>query len=459
MLKYSFLKNTMPYPNIAIIGAGPVGTTLARLLFVKAPSVSVTIFESDASPNYRSQGGTLDLHTDTGLAVLKEAGLMGEFLKHARYDGESLKITYKDLNAYYQVRPSESPGKKGGHLGGQRPEIDRPVLRQLLADSLPGGVIRWGYKLQEVVPAADGSPRGTQLVFSVASRDTQGGSTTAPRHTETLSGFDLVVGADGGWSKTRSSALSDTKPFFSGVVCHELRVPDVAAAAPELHALVGGGSVFAHADGLRVGLQQLGDGDLTVGVFYRAEDEGWVRDAARCGFDAADLAATQAALLGPEGRLRGWHPLVREAVARAEGVTTARSLFMLPPGFDWAHRRGVTLAGDAAHVMTPFAGEGVNVGMEDARRLAAAVAAAGEEPERLDAGVAAYEAELSSRAGAFARLTDELLRLWFFTNDSPRRVLPKMMSTHARFHAPPLVKPVAGWLGYGYGSYKALFMG
>lgn len=449
----------MPHPNIAIIGGGPVGTTLARLLHLKAPSATVTVFEGDASPNYRSQGGSLDLHADTGLAALAEAGLTDEFLRHARYDGESLKITDKDLRVYHQVAPSGGSGstndrQKSSHLGGPRPEIDRAELRRLLAESLPAGVIRWGYKLREVVPAADGTPRSTRLLFTVASGENGDGV-----HTETLSGFDLIVGADGGWSKTRGGALSSTRPFFSGVVGHELRVPDAAKRVPEVYALVNRGSVFAHADGTRVALQQMGDGSLTVAVFYRAVDEGWVLNEGRCGFDATDLAATQAALLGTGGRLQDWHPLVREAVARAEGRTTPRPLFMLPPGFGWQHRRGVTIAGDAAHVMTPFAGEGVNVGMEDARRLAAAVVAAGEDLARLDEEVAAYEAELSVRAGSFARLTDELLHLWFFTSNSPKGPLPKVMSTHARFHAPVLLKPVVGWLGYGYGAYKVRTIG
>jgi 2-polyprenyl-6-methoxyphenol hydroxylase-like FAD-dependent oxidoreductase len=74
--------------KIAIIGAGPAGCTLARLLQVAEIPVEVTIFESDATPNVRSQGGTLDLHTDTGLAAMKKADLYNEFLKHARFDGQ-----------------------------------------------------------------------------------------------------------------------------------------------------------------------------------------------------------------------------------------------------------------------------------------------------------------------------------------------------------------------------------
>lgn len=74
--------------NVAIIGAGPAGCTLARLLQVSKAPVTVTIFEREASLDVRTQGGTLDLHTDTGIAALKKAELYDEFLKFARFDAE-----------------------------------------------------------------------------------------------------------------------------------------------------------------------------------------------------------------------------------------------------------------------------------------------------------------------------------------------------------------------------------
>ena len=51
--------------NIANIGAGPAGCILARLL--QPLKVDLIILESDPSPNVRAQGGTLDIHEETGL--------------------------------------------------------------------------------------------------------------------------------------------------------------------------------------------------------------------------------------------------------------------------------------------------------------------------------------------------------------------------------------------------------
>lgn len=429
----------MPSPKIAIIGAGPVGTTLGRLLMRQSPSTSITIYESEPSPNYRSQGGTLDLHTDTGLAALKEAGLWEEFTKHARYDGESLLMTDKNLKPFYQVKPSTTPEKRGGHLGGQRPEIDRAALRQMLIESLPADMITWGHRLKEVVPGTD--PRSTKLIFTLSD-----GTAT------TVSGFDLIVGADGAWSKVRS-VLSDVKPHFAGVSNQAFEIHDAANTAPEVYELVNRGSVFSHADGHKTNLQQMGDGSIVVYLNFQTDDEDWYKSPEHCGFDAFDLEASKAAALE---RFRDWHPLIREAISRTRGSTVPRSLYMLPVGFSFGHRAGMTVVGDAAHLMTPFAGEGVNVGIEDARRLAAAVAAAGDDLGKLDSGIAAFEKDMFSRAGEFAALTDTMLRAWFFTEDCPRSVVPKALSTHASFHAPRLLKPLVGGLAYSYFSVRKM---
>lgn len=429
----------MPSPKIAIIGAGPVGTTLGRLLLRQSPSTSVTIFESEPSPSYRSQGGTLDLHTATGLAAIKEAGLWDEFSKHARYDGESLLMTDKNLKPFYQVKPSASPEQKGGHLGGQRPEIDRAALRQMLIESLPADMITWGHRLKEVRPGKE--PRSTKLTFTLAD-----GSTT------TASGFDLIVGADGAWSKTRA-VLSDVKPHFAGVSNLAFEIPDAENTAPEVYRAVNRGSIFSHADGHKTNLQQMGDGSIIVYLNFRTDDEDWYKDQARCGFDAFDLEAAKAAALQ---RYHDWHPIIKEAISRSQGRTVPRSLYMLPVGFSFAHKAGLTVIGDAAHLMTPFAGEGVNVGMEDARRLAAALVAAGGDLNMLDIEVNKFEKDMFSRAGEFAALTETMLRAWFFTEDCPRSVVPKALSTHASFHAPWLLKPLVGGLAYSYFSVRKI---
>lgn len=413
----------MTSPKIAIVGAGPVGCTLARLLSLS--SIDVTVFEGEPSPNYRSQGGTLDLHTETGLAVMKDAGLWDEFIKYARYDGESLLITDHNLKVYMQIKPT-APGDT--KYMGRRPEIDRASLRQILTESLPEGMVRWGHHLKEVTD--DGT-----LVF---------------QHT-TISGFDLIVGADGVWSKVRNR-LSDTKPFYSGVACHELLIPDAANTAPDIYALVNRGSVFAHRDGHKYAIQQLGDGNITVYTSFRTDSEKW---ADSCDYDVNDVEQVKAAQLA--GEYADWHPLLREAISKCSGRTNTRSLYMLPVGFSWEHRKGFTVIGDASHAMTPFAGEGVNLGMEDARRLAKAIISAKDDLTALDGNVAAFEKGMFARAKVYTQLTNDMTKAWFYTKNSPRDVMPRAMSLQVKFHSPKLLAPLASAGTYSYFSVKNLF--
>ena len=171
--------------KVAIIGAGPAGCTLARLLILKG--ISVVVFEGEVSPDVRSQGGTLDLHTDTGLVALREAGLYDEFLKYARFDGEAMVLADRKLVRYISTQGSNAKSSWGC------PEINRVKLRLLLLESLPEGVIRWDHKLRKV-----DDNLCLQFDHRIESR------------------FDLIVGADDAWSKVRR-LLTQVQPFYSGL--------------------------------------------------------------------------------------------------------------------------------------------------------------------------------------------------------------------------------------------------
>jgi 2-polyprenyl-6-methoxyphenol hydroxylase-like FAD-dependent oxidoreductase len=63
--------------KIAVIGGGPGGLTLARLL--QQSGAQVIVYERDRSRSARVQGSALDLHEGSGLAALEAAGLIEAF--------------------------------------------------------------------------------------------------------------------------------------------------------------------------------------------------------------------------------------------------------------------------------------------------------------------------------------------------------------------------------------------
>lgn len=380
-----------PPPKIAIIGAGPAGCTLARLL-IRA-SIPVTIFEGESTILVRSQGGTLDLHTDTGIQALTEAGLQEEYAKYARYDGEAFALADKNLKKLINMGGATEKTSRG------RPEIDREKLRMILLDSLPPGTIRWNARLRSI------NQQTLSLHFDHGVE----------------SEFDLVVGADGAWSKVRP-AVTEVRPYYAGLGGYDFYINDVETRYPDLYELVNRGSLFANSDGKGITAQQKGDGSLIV-YASSARDEDWMQT---CGYDVHNAGEVKKALAQ---EFSDWaEPLVKLTQVANEHDFTARSLYMLPIGHRWDHRTGVTLIGDAAHLMTPHAGEGVNVAMKDALNLANGIIRSTKAEDvavALDQEVKLFEEEMFTRATRVQRHSDLNTEDMFFTPGTPYTVIDR----------------------------------
>lgn len=383
--------------RVGIVGAGPAGCMLARLLTnANNDNISVTIFESEASLNFRSQGGSLDLHEKTGQAALRKADLFDEFLKYARYDGEALKIADKKLLCYITQSGGNPNNKK---TTSNRPEIDRPKLRELLFNSLPMDTVQWSKKLTHIDPAT------LTLHFADGSSQTN---------------FDLIVGADGAWSKVRPCLTTD-KPFYSGIAGHTANIPNAEERYPDLYKLINRGSVFAFSDGKSMAGQQQGDGSLNISTWsvrsadwqspYDVHDGKQVKEAARREY--AD-----------------WHPKMKALIEAADEQTfVPRDLYMLPVGNNWAHVRGITLIGDSAHLATPFAGEGVNLALEDSMKLSEAILRAASATNTLDSEVLAFEQDMFIRAKTMQQMTWDMLEAMFLTANAPRSSIERYIIT------------------------------
>ncbi|MEV6906844.1 NAD(P)/FAD-dependent oxidoreductase [Amycolatopsis sp. NPDC051071] len=338
--------------RISIIGAGPGGLTCARIL--QKHGIPVTVYDRDPHPRARDQGGTLDLHADDGQLALREAGLLDEFLALARPEGQEMR----KLDLAGQILVHHIPAEDELF----KPEIDRGRLRGLLLDSLEPGTVQWGRTLAK----ADDSGR---LHFT-------DGTTV-----ET----DLVIGADGAWSRVRP-AVSAAVPYYAGITFLEAWFDDVENAHPDLAALVGQGSATA-ADGDRCLFAQRNSGDhIRVYLIQRLPAD-WI--------GAGDTADVRARLLDA---FSAWSPLMLRMITDNDGPYVDRPLYVLPVPHTWEHSPHVTLLGDAAHLMPPL-GVGVNLAMLDASELALALAGS----TTIAEGVAAYEGTMLPRSTDIAK--------------------------------------------------------
>ncbi|WP_433519593.1 FAD-dependent oxidoreductase [Nonomuraea sp. CA-143628] len=344
--------------RIAVIGGGPAGLTFARVMH--RHDHPVTVFERDPAPDARPPGGTLDLHEGLGQRALDKAGLLGEFQALSRPEGQAMRILDTDGTVLRDWRPG--PDERAN------PEIDRGQLRDLLIGPLD---VQWGRGVTEVVP---GTPDGVLVHFADGRQER----------------FDLVVGTDGAWSRVRP-ALSPVTPHYTGVTSVETSLDDVDTRHPGLARLIGDGSVAVYGVNRSLTAQRNSGGHVKVYTKFRAPLD-W-----QASLDQADAEAVRSSLLA---LFDGWTAPVLDLLRHGTAFVH-RPFYVLPVSHTWDHVPGVTLLGDAAHLMPPL-GVGANLAMLDGAELAESIAAA---PGDLDEVVRVFEEQMWARAGKWAKIT------------------------------------------------------
>ncbi|WP_446744751.1 FAD-dependent oxidoreductase [Silvibacterium acidisoli] len=379
--------------KIAIVGGGPGGLTLARLL--QQGGAQVVVYERDQSRSARVQGSALDLHEDSGLAALEAAGLIDAFWVNHRPDLERLRLTDANGTILHDHARKMSGDEK-------RPEIERGPLRDILLDSLRPGTVQWDCKLESA------KMQGEQVLLRFA-----GGKTAEA---------DIAIGSDGANSRLRE-LVTPIRPEYVGVSLVEGLVPAARQTIPELWNLLGGAALIALGGERTIGMGTKPDGSV---LFYAGlKTNGGI---AKESLEEANSADLRVAWF--HAHFKGWSELWRQLFREAVSMIW-RPLLVCPSNQHWEPKPNVTLIGDAAHVMPPYAGEGVNMAMLDALVLSKFLLG-----EKTSDAIAMYEAEMFARMQSMTADTMTNTEM-FYAPDASDRVVALFRSFSGAEAIPP----------------------
>ena len=316
--------------KVAIIGGGPVGLTTAILLQQKG--VNVTVYERDVNAQARISGGTLDIHKEMGQVAFEKAGLLNIFYKNARPTGE--RTVDAQANIVEEVMPTEENKF-------ERPEIDRNDLRRILLENLNENTVVWDSQLINL------EKKDHQFILQF-----ENGQTVLA---------DLVIIANGGQTNARKF-VTDLTPKYTGTFVLQGEVFNPKIACPNYKKLCGEENTILVSDRKMLFCQVKANGALNYYLSFRT-DENWAEKA------NVDLTNKESILTFMKEECKNWHPTFKELFEATDNFV-GLPMRRLNVEKGWTSKENITLVGDSAHVMPPFAGIGVNVGLLDALNLA-----------------------------------------------------------------------------------------
>lgn len=355
--------------QVAIVGGGPGGLTLAKLLQLQG--VNVKVYERDIDKNARVQGSPLDLHDESGLAALRKAGLFEVFKVSFMPGADRKKIMNEKAETFF----SDHDNKPEENFDNAyfRPEIDRGVLRKILLESLQPDTVVWNSHFIEMEKQKEGWLLHFKNGLSVYA--------------------DIVIAADGANSKLRP-LVTGIRPVYSGILMLEGNIYNAEKASPRISALLQGGKIMAFGKGKNILMGQKGNGEIGFYASFEAP-ENWSNTNGLDYFDNAQMLHWFKTTY-PE-----WSDVWYELFEQTATPFIPRPIYSIPLDQTWEALPNITLLGDAAHVMPPFAGEGVNMAMLDALELSECLG--NEQYKTVQEAIAAYEKNMRTRAAAAAK--------------------------------------------------------
>lgn len=355
--------------KVAIVGGGPGGLTLAKLLQLKG--VDVKVYERDLNKNARVQGSPLDLHDESGLAALRKAGLLDDFKNNFMVGADQSTITNHKAEIFF----SDHGQKQDENFGDEhfRPEIDRGVLRKILLESLDSETVVWDSHFLSMTQQDEGWLLHFKNKESVYA--------------------DIVIGSDGANSKIRPY-LTDIKPFYSGITMLEGNIYDAEKRVPNISKILRGGKIMAFGNEQNILMGQKANGEIGFYASFKA-DENW---AVASGLDFSDQSEV---LQWFQKEYPDWSSVWYELFENTSPPFIPRPIYCMPLDQIWKTIKNLTIIGDAAHLMPPFAGEGVNMAMLDALELSEVLTSS--QCNTIENAISEYETTMFKRASKIAQ--------------------------------------------------------